>query len=337
MKIFTPLLAIFTFSFAALANAQPVPLDKRIVLVVDEWKAVRNLPVVVAERLGYLGTDGYQVTVMNVRDDVWHGDMLMDGRADAVMAYWHHNAVNQSVGRETQVIATLGVTPGAKVLVSNQARGRFKSAADLKGARFIAGGAGSSKTTVANALVLAGGLKLTDYTRLGTDGKDLNVQALREGRADFVIAPTPDAEFYEAAGVATLWADLTTVDGTRKAFGTLFPTTTVFMAAERIRQRPDIALHLARAFVRSLQFINTHSADEIAAVVPPQIVGKDRAKYMAALREAIPMFANDGRMPVDAVAGEWRVLAAFDAKYAPVDVQRTYTNRFVDEVLGGAR
>jgi NitT/TauT family transport system substrate-binding protein len=337
MKIFTTLLAIFTFSFAALANAQPVPLDKRIVLVVDEWKAVRNLPVVVAERLGYLGTDGYQVTVMNVRDDVWHGDMLMDGRADAVMAYWHHNAVNQSVGRETQVIATLGVTPGAKVLVSNQARGRFKSTADLKGARFIAGGAGSSKTTVANALVLAGGLKLADYTRLGTDGKDLNVQALREGRADFVIAPTPDAEFYEAAGVATLWADLTTVDGTRKAFGTLFPTTTVFMAAERIRQRPDIALHLARAFVRSLQFINTHSADEIAAVVPPQIVGKDRAKYMAALREAIPMFANDGRMPADAVAGEWRVLAAFDVKYAPVDVQRTYTNRFVDEVLGGAR
>jgi NitT/TauT family transport system substrate-binding protein len=337
MKIFTPLLAIFTFSFAALANAQPVPLDKRIVLVVDEWKAVRNLPVVVAERLGYLGTDGYQVTVMNVRDDVWHGDMLMDGRADAVMAYWHHNAVNQSVGRETQVIATLGVTPGAKVLVSNQARGRFKSTADLKGARFIAGGAGSSKTTVANALVLAGGLKLADYTRLGTDGKDLNVQALREGRADFVIAPTPDAEFYEAAGVATLWADLTTVDGTRKAFGTLFPTTTVFMAAERIRQRPDIALHLARAFVRSLQFINTHSADEIAAVVPPQIVGKDRAKYMAALREAIPMFANDGRMPADAVAGEWRVLAAFEARYAPVDVQRTYTNRFVDEVLGGAR
>jgi NitT/TauT family transport system substrate-binding protein len=337
MKIFTTLLAIFTFSFAALANAQPVPLDKRIVLVVDEWKAVRNLPVVVAERLGYLSTDGYQVTVMNVRDDVWHGDMLMDGRADAVMAYWHHNAVNQSVGRETQAIATLGVTPGAKVLVSNQARGRFKSTADLKGARFIAGGAGSSKTTVANALVLAGGLKLTDYTRLGTDGKDLNVQALRDGRADFVIAPTPDAEFYEAAGVATLWADLTTVDGTRKAFGTLFPTTTVFMAAERIRQRPDIALHLAQAFVRSLQFINSHSAEEIAAVVPPQIVGKDRAKYMAALREAIPMFANDGRMPADAVAGEWRVLAAFDAKYAPVDVQRTYTNRFVDEVLGGAR
>ena len=333
MKFLTPILAILALSFAALANAQPVPLDKRIVLVVDEWKAVRNLPVVVAERLGYLRADGMDLAVMNVRDDVWHGDMLMDGRADAVMAYWHHNAVNQSLGRDTRAIVTLGVTPGAKVLVANQVRDKYKTLADLRGARFISGGAGSSKTTIANALVLAGGLQLADYTRLGTDGKDLNVAALREGRADFIVAPTPDASFYEAAGVATLWADLTTLEGTKKAFGMAFPTTTVFMSSERIRQRPDIARHLAKAFVKALAFINTHSADEVAQVIPPEVMGKDHAKYMAALREALPMFANDGRMPAGAAAGELRVLAEFDPKFRPVDVERTYTNAFVDDVL----
>lgn len=186
----------------ALAHAEPapVPVEKRIVLLVDEWKAVRNLPVVVAERLGYFRGDDMDVTVMNTRDDVWHGDMLMDGRIDAVMAYWHHNAVNQSRGRDTQAIVTLGVTPGAKVLVATQARERFRTVADLKGARFIAGGAGSSKTTVANALVLAGGLQLADYTRLGTGGKEQNVAALREGRADFVVAPTPGCRVLRDAG-----------------------------------------------------------------------------------------------------------------------------------------
>lgn len=330
-------------AFAALTlaagglQAQPIALDKRIVLVVDEWKAVRNLPVVVAERLGYLKADGYDVTVMNVRDDVWHGDMLMDGRADAVMAYWHHNAVNQSIGRDTQAIVTMGVTPGAKVLVSNQARERFRTPADLKGARFIAGGAGSSKTTIANALVLVGGHKLSDYVRLGTDGKDLNVAALREGRADFVVAPMPDASFYEAAGVATVWADLTTLEGTKKVLGVAFPTTTVFMATERIRQRPDIASHLATAFVKALKYINTHDADEIARLVPAAVQGKDRAKYMAALKEALPMFANDGRMPADAAANELHVLAEFDAKYGPVDARRTYTNRFAQAALQSER
>ena len=327
------LLVLCSASLAAANPLSPVPADKRIVLLVDEWKAVRNLPVVIAERLGLLRADGFDVTVMNVRDDVWHGDMLMDGRIDAVMAYWHHNAVNQSIGRDTQVIVTMGVTPGAKVLVANKSRDKFKALADLKGARFIAGGAGSSKTTVANALVLAGGHKLTDYTRLGTDGRDLNVAALREGRADFVVAPTPEAAFYEGQGVASVFADLTTLEGTRKAFGMAFPTTTVFMATERIRQRPEVAQHLANVFVRALKFINTHSAEEIAAIVPPEVVGKDRAKYMAAMKEALPMFANDGRMPAEAVAGELRVLAEFDPKYRPVAVERTYTNAFAEEAL----
>ena len=320
-------------AFVSSASAEPLARDKRIVLLVDEWKAVRNLPVVVAERLGYLKADGMDVTVMNVRDDVWHGDMLVDGRIDAVMAYWHHNVVNQSIGRDTQAIVTLGVTPGAKVLVSNQARDKYHRLADLKGSRFIAGGAGSSKTTVANALVVAGGLELGDYTRLGTDGKDKNLAALREGKADFVVAPTPDGGFYEARGVATVFADLTTLEGTKKAFGVPFPSSTIFMATERMKQHPEIARHLARAFVRALHYINSHSADEIAALVPPEVSGKDREKYLKAMKEALPMFASDGRMPADGAAYELRVLAEFDAKFKSVDVKRTYTNAFVEEAL----
>ncbi|CAN7769643.1 ABC transporter substrate-binding protein [Variovorax sp. LjRoot84] len=335
-KVLLWTVAALAATFASIASGDPLPVDKRIVLVVDEWKAVRNLPVVVAERLGYLKADGMDVTVMNVRDDVWHGDMLVDGRVDAVMAYWHHNAVNQSIGRDTQAIVTLGVTPGAKVLVANHARDKYRTLADLKGSHFIAGGAGSSKTTLANALVLAGGHKLSDYTRLGTDGKDLNVAALRDGRADFVVAPTPDASFYEAQGVATVFADLTTPEGTKKAFGVPFPSSTVFMATARMKERPDIARHLAKAFTRALHFINTHSPEQIAAVVPEAVSGKDREKYMKAMKEALPMFATNGLMPADGVAHELRVLAEFDPKFKPVDVKRTYTNAFVEEALKAA-
>ena len=321
--------------FVSGASADPLPVDKRIVLLVDEWKAVRNVPVVIAERLGYLKSDGMDVTVVNVRDDVWHGDLLMDGRADAVMAYWHHNIVNHSIGRDTQAVITLGVTPGAKVLVSNQAKDKVRTLTELKGTRFIAGGAGSSKTTVANALVLAGGLKLGDYTRLGTDGKDKNVVALREGKADFIVAPTPDGGFYESQGVASVFADLTTLEGTKKAFGVPFPSSTVFMATARIKERPEIARHLANAFVQALRYINTHSAEQIAAVIPDEVKGKDHEKYMKALKEALPMFATDGRMPADGAAFEFRTLAEFDPKFKSVDVQRTYTNAFIEEALKG--
>jgi NitT/TauT family transport system substrate-binding protein len=332
ISTFLGLLLLGNTAFAQTAPA-PVAAAGRIVLVVDEIKTIRSFPVVVAERLGYFKDAGIDVSVVNIRNEIPTVDMLMDGRADAVMAYYHHNVVNHAEGHATEAVVTLGVTPGVKVMVANGAKEKYKTLAQLKGSRFITGGAGSAKTTVANYLVLAGGNKLDDYTRLATDSQDKNVVALREGTADFLVAPTPEGSFYEAQGVASVFADLTTVDGTRKAFGVLFPSNTVYMSSERVKAHPEIAQHLANAFARALKYINSHSAEEIAALIPPEISGKDRAAYLAILKEEIPMYANDGRMPEDAAEKEWRVLAQFNPKYKNVDVKQTYTNRFVDEAL----
>lgn len=339
MKKFSLAVLAACISAGHAAAAQPVAASdaaaapQRIVVLVDEIKAIRNFPVVLAERLGYLDDGKTTVTLMNIRDDVSTADMLKDGRVDAVVAYYHHNVVNQAHGIDTEAIVTLGVTPGAKVLIANQAKDKYRSTADLAGARFIAGGAGSSKSTIANALVLAGGHGIGEYTRLGTEGKERNVEALRVGAADFVVAPTPDGDVYEAKGVATVFADLTTVDGTRRSLGTLFPSSTVYMSNARVQSHPEIAQHLAGAFVRTLQYINAHTPEEIMAVIPPEIVGKDRAAYRKVLKEEMPMFANDGRMPADGAANEWRVLTAANPAYASVKVDRTYTNAFVDAAL----
>ena len=47
-----------------------MPIEKRIVLLVDEWKAIRNLPVVIAERLGYL-RDGRAI---ELSQSIYRGD-----------------------------------------------------------------------------------------------------------------------------------------------------------------------------------------------------------------------------------------------------------------------
>jgi NitT/TauT family transport system substrate-binding protein len=335
-------LAALLLTCSANAHAQPAAPGStqeptRIVLLVDEVKAIRNFPVVLAESLGYLKSDNLVVTVMNIRDDVPTADMLTDGRVDAVMAYYHHNIVNRSEGRNFEAIATLGVTPGVKVLVANQAKDRVKTLADLKGTRIIAGGAGSSKTTVANALMLAAGYKITDYTRIANESKDKIATALRNGEADLVVAPTPDGDYYIAQGVATLFADLTTVEGTRQQFGTLFPTATIYMTSERVKAHPEIAQHLAGAFVRTLQWINAHTSDEVLALITPEISGKDRASYLKVLKQELPMFATDGRMPADAAEQEWRVLSEFNPKFKLVQVEQTYTNKFVDAALESGR
>ena len=320
--------------FALLCSAAPArpPAQPRIVLLVDEIKAIRNFPVVLAERLGYL--DG--VTVMNIRDDAPTAEMLMDGHVDAVMAYYHHTVVNRAAGRNFEAVVTLGVTPGTKVLVANHARDKYRTPKDLAGSRIIAGGAGSSKTTVANALLLAGGHAISDYTRIANESKDKIAATLRSGGADLVVAPTPDGAYYEAQGVATVFADLTTAESTRKFLGALFPSSTIYMTSERVKAHPEIAQRLADGFVRTLRFIHSHGPEEILAVIPPEISGPDRIAYLRTLREEIPMFAGDGRMPTGAAEQERRVLAELNPKYKQVRVEATYTNSFVDVALRGS-
>jgi NitT/TauT family transport system substrate-binding protein len=132
-----------------------------------------------------------------------------------------------------------------------------------------------------------------------------------------------------------VFADLTTVAGTRASLGVLFPSSTVFMDSARIKAHPEFAQHLANAFVRTLAFINSHSAEEIMALLPDAAFGKqpDRVAYLAALKETKAMFDNDGRMPADGARREWEVLSAFDPRYKSVRVEQTYTNRFADEAL----
>jgi NitT/TauT family transport system substrate-binding protein len=89
--------------------------------------------------------------------------------------------------------------------------------------------------------------------------------------------------------------------------------------------------------VRTLAWINSHTPEEIAAVIPAEIGGKDRAAYLQVLKQEIPMFANDGRMPADGAEMEWRVLAEFNPKLAAVKVGDTYTNRFVEAALEKSR
>jgi NitT/TauT family transport system substrate-binding protein len=77
------------------------------------------------------------------------------------------------------------------------------------------------------------------------------------------------------------------------------------------------------------------------AKMPPELVGADKALYLAALKNTIPMYSTTGRMdPKGAQAG----LAVFrqssrEVAKANIDLSKTYTNQFVDQALGtsGAR
>ncbi len=79
-------------------------------------------------------------------------------------------------------------------------------------------------------------------------------------------------------------------------------------------------------------WIHSHSAEDIMAKMPPEIVGKNKELYLAALKNTIPMYSLTGRMDPK---GADAVLAVFsesspEVAKAHIDLSKTFTNRFVE-------
>jgi NitT/TauT family transport system substrate-binding protein len=67
--------------------------------------------------------------------------------------------------------------------------------------------------------------------------------------------------------------------------------------------------------------------------MPDELVGADKALYLAALKNTIPMYSTTGRMDPK---GAEAVLAVFsqsvpEVAKAHIDLSKTYTNKYVEE------
>jgi len=332
LPVFTSLgLAVSALSpIPALGAAAPAPTP--VVIAVDGLKLVRNLPILLADRLGYFKAQGLAVTFKETAAEPAIDAQLVDGRIAAMAAYYHHTIVAQmEEGRAMEAVVTLAVTPGYQVLVSSRLKDRISGLSNLKGRRIISGGEHSAKTTSANWLILHAGLTPADYVRLSTGDKTKIAKALKDGTADFVIAPEPEASSYLAQGVAAPFADLYSPAGTRRALGSVFPSSVLYMSQRYVAAHPAVAQALVNALVDTLRYLSRHAVAEIRALVPDVVAGE--AKEPHVLEAGVQMFATDGRMPPEAAVREAEVISLQFPQYRGVNVDETYTNALVERAL----
>lgn len=326
-------LALACAAFALLAGAAPAErpsAPSRVVLAVDGVAEPRNLPVLLAERLGYFRDSGLVVTLVDAPADPSPAQLMADGRADGAVAYFHHNFMSQTEhGAVTKAVILLGVAPGQRLMVATRLRGRVSRVGDLKGMRIITGGPNSGKTTATNWAFLHAGLSVGDYTPLPVKPRDSAARALKEGEADAIMAHEPDASFYETSGAAFELADLETGEGTRAVLGTIYPATSLYLPSAYIAGHPNEVRAITAALLRALHFIEAHDAAAIVAALPAKAGGPDRAAFLRQIERDRRMFGGEGAMDPLAAAAELKAMAALQPAYARVRLEETYTNAFL--------
>ena len=128
-------------------------------------------------------------------------------------------------------------------------------------------------------------------------------------------------------------ADTRTRDGTREVYGGIYPAAVMYATPAFIDKNPRTIQALVNAFVRGLAFIQNHSPEDIAAIVPQDYALGDKPLYIQAIKNSLPMYSPDGRFSNEGAETAYRVLKAFDPDVgnAKVDLAATYTDRFVEK------
>jgi NitT/TauT family transport system substrate-binding protein len=306
-------------------TSSPAPVV--VVLAVDGVNQTRNLPVLLAARLGYFEDVGLAVRLIDAPAHPSPIELIQSGRADGAVAFYHHTIMTQAHEHLfTQAVITMGAAPGLRLLVAARLRNMTHSIADLKGRRIFTGGVNSGKTTSVNWLMLHAGLGIDDYAALPTAKYDAIRQALGNGTADAAILHEPDASRLVATGAAFELADLETVPGTKQALGTIFPSTALYLPKSYIAAHPDTVRRLVVGCKRALAFIKDHDAAAIVGALPP---AQDPEAFKALIAQDKKMFETDGMTPPDAAKAEWQAMTALTPAYGAIAIDETFTNAFM--------
>jgi NitT/TauT family transport system substrate-binding protein len=89
-------------------------------------------------------------------------------------------------------------------------------------------------------------------------------------------------------------------------------------------------------YVKTLQWIHTHTADQIAAMMPPDYYANNKVLYVTALQNQLSIFSPDGNMPSD---GPGSVLSIEQqtnqtVQGKQIDLSTTFTNEFTSKATG---
>lgn len=321
--------AVAACALAPLAGAQAA---EPITIMVGGINKIIYLPAKLAESLGYFKDEGLTVELQSQPAGVDAENQLIAGAVQAVVGFYDHTIDLQSKGKELEAIAVFCKVPGEVELVSTKAAPSFKTMADAKGKTLGVTGLGSSTDFLTRYLADRQGVASKDYTLLPVGAGNTFIAAIKQDRIQAGMTTEPTVSELLKTGEAKVLVDLRTEEGSKAALGGLYPAASLYVQNAWADSHKAEATKLARAFARTMAWIHTHSAEDIAEKMPKDYYGADKALYVNALKASLPMYTTDARMPAGGPETVLKVLASYKplVKSKNIDLSKTYTNAFID-------
>jgi NitT/TauT family transport system substrate-binding protein len=326
----TPLLKNLLAAVMLISSAHAAADDNKITLMVSSIEKQIYLPAKLAERLGYLKETGLEIELLSTATGSSAEKEMLSGVAQGVIGFYDHTIHLQARGKLVQSVVQFGLAPGEVMVVSQVAGKSVKSLADLRNKTLGVTGLGSSTHLLTQYLLAKAGVKSRDYSVLPVGAGARFISALNQGRIDAGMTTEPTLSYLKASGAASILVDMRTVSSSEAVLGGIYPGACLYMPSAWIGKNRDSVQKIVNAFVKTLRYIESHSAAEIAELMPAEYYDSDKKAYIEALEMGKRMFATDGLMPENGPPTVLRVLKDFDkvVQGKPINLDNTFTNEF---------
>ncbi len=313
-------------------NGTTTPQKIHLSIMVGGLSKQIYLPNMLTKRLGYFDQAGLDVTLIDEASGQSSEDAVLAGQVEAGSGSYNHTIELQAAGKKMECVVQLDIAPGEAEMVSTKEAGQIKSVADLKGKNLGVTELGSGTQTLTIALLHKVGIPQDQAHYVPVGAGDTFIAAMQQGHIDAGMTTEPTISRLISSGVGQVLVDLRTPQSTEAALGGPYPFICVFMNNDYVNSHKDVVQKMVNAYVKTMKWISTHTADEIAAQMPADYYAGNKDLYVTALKSQMSIFSPDGKMPQGGPESVLNIEQQTNKSVqgAQIDLTTTYTNDFAN-------
>src|SRR5437588_12008804 len=254
------------------------------------------LPNMLAKQLGYFDQQKINVTLIDEGSGQASEEEVVAGAVDAGSGAYSHTVELNALGKKIETICQFGIAPGEAEMVDAKKASSITSVADLKGKSLGVTDIGSGTHTITLALLGKAGIPADQEHFVAVGAGNTFIAAIQQQKIDAGMTTEPTVSRLVSTGAAKVLIDLRTPQTTRAALGGDYPFIGIFARNDWVSGHKDVAQRLVNVYVKTLKFIRSHTAAQIAEKMPADYYAGDKSLYVTALQNQLSIFGTDCRM-----------------------------------------
>lgn len=289
------------------------------------------LPTVLAKELGNYEKHGLDVELIDFKGGSAALKAVVGGSADVVSGYYEHTISLAAKRQQLSAFVVMDRLPGIALVVGPDKQ--ITTVAELAGKTVGVTAPGSSTDFFLKYMLSREGVDPNSASVVGVGVGATAVVALEKGGIDAVVTLDPAiSQLKNRHPDLNLLVDTRKEADARALFGADYAGGALYTRQEWIDANPEATQALAAAIVDTLKYIHETPPEEIAAKMPPELIG-DRDIYIESLKSSLEMISRDGLMEDGAAEAVLKVMSFNSPEIAAanVDLSKTYTNAFVEK------